>query len=705
MLTDLSLGLNPEQLAAVSMGNESALIIAGAGSGKTRVLTTRIAWLLQHGLAHPHQILAVTFTNKAAKEILARLNQLLPISPRQIWIGTFHGLCYRLLRAHYREASLPELFQIIDTQDQLRIIKRLLALLNIQEEMYPAKSFQYYINHHKEEGLRAHQAPSWDSQSHLMKNVYSEYEKQCQKEGLVDFPELLLRSFELLSHNQPLKAHYQARFTHLLVDEFQDTNRLQYAWLKLLAGNTNTVFAVGDDDQSIYAFRGANVGNMSDFQQEFAIKNVIRLEQNYRSQGNILQAANTLIAHNLERLGKNLWTQEQAGEPIRVFQANTDFEESEFVVEEIEALHREGIPLNDIALLYRSNAQSRALEHALFTANIPYRVYGGLRFFERQEIKHALAYLRLILNPEDDYALLRVINFPTRGIGSRSIELLQDMAAQQGTSLWQVACSQASGRSSAAIQRFIILIETLRQTTQQMVLTDTIRVMLEMSGLITHYQKDKEGEDRVANLEELINAAANFLKNEENSLIEFLSHAALEAGDHQAGIGQDAVQLMTVHSAKGLEFHTVFITGLEESLFPHENSLSDPKALAEERRLMYVAITRARIRLYLSFAQSRMLHGQTRYALVSRFLSEIPEAVLKWINKGYAPPITHARPSFSQTPEGIPFRLGQSVKHAKFGVGVITNFEGRGQGANVEVNFAQHGRKWLAVAYAKLETL
>lgn len=702
MLTDLSLGLNPEQLAAVSMGNESALIIAGAGSGKTRVLTTRIAWLLQHGLANPHQILAVTFTNKAAKEILARLNQLLPISPRQIWIGTFHGLCYRLLRAHHRDAGLPELFQIIDSQDQLRLIKRLLSRLNIQEEMYPAKSFQYYINHHKEEGLRAHAASSWDNQSNLMKTVYAEYEKQCQQEGLVDFPELLLRSFELLSHNQPLKAHYQARFTHLLVDEFQDTNRLQYAWLKLLAGENNTIFAVGDDDQSIYAFRGANVGNMGDFQREFAINKVIRLEQNYRSHGNILKAANTLIAHNTDRLGKNLWTQEHPGEPIRVFQASTDFEESGFAVDEIRALQQEGIPLSEIALLYRSNAQSRALEHALFTAAIPYRVYGGLRFFERQEIKHALAYLRLILNPDDDYALLRVINFPTRGIGSRSIEMLQEMATQQGTSLWHIACTQTTGRSSAAIQRFVTLIETLRQATQHAVLTDMIRTMLDLSGLISHYEADKEGEDRVANLEELINAAANFLTNEENSLIDFLSHAALEAGDHQAGGGQDAVQLMTVHSAKGLEFHSVFITGLEESLFPHENSLGDPKALAEERRLMYVAITRARFRLYLSFAQSRMLHGQTRYALVSRFLSEIPEEVLKWINKGYAP-IAHARSFSSQAPQGSKFQLGQAVRHAKFGQGIITNFEGSGAGANVEVNFAQYGRKWLAVAYAKLE--
>jgi DNA helicase-2/ATP-dependent DNA helicase PcrA len=702
MHSDLTKGLNPEQLAAVSMGNESALIIAGAGSGKTRVLTTRIAWLLQTHMAAPSNILAVTFTNKAAKEMLARVNSLLPISPRQLWIGTFHGLCHRLLRIHYRDAGLPELFQIIDMQDQLRVIKRLLKGLNIDEDMYPPKSFQYYINHHKEEGERAHKLAPWDAQSELMKTVYYEYEQLCQREGIVDFAELLLRSYELLHNNHALREHYQARFTHILIDEFQDTNRLQYAWLKLLAGENNVVFAVGDDDQSIYAFRGANVGNMTDFQQEFHITHVIRLEQNYRSQGNILEAANVLIAHNPDRLGKNLWTQAEQGEPIRVFQASTDFEESEFIVEEVRELQQEGLPLNEIALLYRSNAQSRALEHALFIAGIPYRVYGGLRFFERQEIKHALSYLRLIINPEDDNALLRVINFPTRGIGSRSIEALQEAAARQGTSLWQAACTQSIGRSTAALHRFILLIENMRQSTQGFVLTEVIEHMLHESGLLAHYQAEKDGEDRVANLEELVNAAASFLSEYENNLIDFVSHAALEAGDHQAGAGQEAVQLMTVHAAKGLEFHTVFITGLEEGLFPHENSLADFKNLAEERRLMYVAITRARRALNLSFAQSRMLHGQTRYALVSRFLAEIPENLLKWINRGYAPVTQftafHTRPS-----NDTGFHLGQTVVHSKFGSGVITNFEGSGKGANVEVNFQQYGKKWLALAYAKLQ--
>jgi DNA helicase-2/ATP-dependent DNA helicase PcrA len=702
MHSDLTKGLNPEQLAAVSMGNESALIIAGAGSGKTRVLTTRIAWLLQNRLAAPHNILAVTFTNKAAKEMLARVGSLLPISPRQLWIGTFHGLCHRLLRLHYRDAGLPELFQIIDMQDQLRMIKRLLKTLNIDENIYPPKSFQYYINHHKEEGERAHTLAPWDAQSELMKKVYYEYEQLCQKEGSVDFAELLLRSYELLQHNQVLREHYQARFSHILIDEFQDTNRLQYAWLKLLAGEKSVVFAVGDDDQSIYAFRGANVGNMTAFQQEFHINHLIRLEQNYRSHGNILEAANMLIAHNPDRLGKNLWTQAEQGEPIRIFQASTDFEESEFIVEEVRALGQEGLPFNEIALLYRSNAQSRALEHALFIAGIPYRVYGGLRFFERQEIKHALSYLRLLINPEDDNALLRVINFPTRGIGSRSIELLQEVAAKQGTSLWHAACTQSTGRSTAALHRFISLIENMRQSTQGLVLTEVIEHMLHESGLLAHYQAEKEGEDRVANLEELVNAAASFLSEYENNLIDFVSHAALEAGDHQAGAGQEAVQLMTVHAAKGLEFHTVFITGLEEGLFPHENSLADFKSLAEERRLMYVAITRARRTLNLSFAQSRMLHGQTRYALVSRFLAEIPEEVLKWINRGY-PPVTHFTPVTAPSSHNTGFYLGQTVMHSKFGAGVITNFEGSGKNANVEVNFQQYGKKWLALAYAKLQ--
>jgi DNA helicase-2/ATP-dependent DNA helicase PcrA len=527
---------------------------------------------------------------------------------------------------------------------------------------------------------------------------------------VVDFPELLLRCFELLKNNSALRLHYQDRFRHILVDEFQDTNRLQYQWLKLLAGEHNALFAVGDDDQSIYAFRGANVGNMHDFQRDFAVRHVIRLEQNYRSHSNILEAANAVIAHNRNRMGKNLWTSAEAGEPIRVFEAASDFEEAGFIVEEARALMREGMSPNEIAVLYRANAQSRQIEHALFTAGVPYRVYGGLRFFERQEIKHALAYLRLIANPDDDNALLRVINFPARGIGNRTIEHIQDVARQSGTSLWQAACGGGAGRSAAAVGRFVQLLESMRQQTESLALPEMFRVMLDLSGLLEHYRADKEGEDRVANLEELVSAAVEFVSEDENDLIAFLSHASLEAGEHQAGAGEEAIQLMTVHAAKGLEFHAVFLVGIEEGLFPHENSLNDAGGVEEERRLMYVAITRARRRLYLTLAQSRMLHGQTRYAVASRFLNEIPQDLLRYLNRGYAP--AAAMPA-SYTPKAAAtaqmpdhgLRIGMNVEHGKFGKGVIVAAEGQGSGANVQVNFREHGLKWLAVAYAKLKPL
>lgn len=700
-------GLNQEQLAAVTYPNQSVLVLAGAGSGKTRVLTTRIAWLLSTGQASPTGMLAVTFTNKAAKEMLTRITALVPINPRGMWIGTFHGLCNRLLRLHWRDAGLPEAFQILDSADQLSAIKRLVKALNIDDEKYPPKQIQHFINGNKEAGLRAHAVEAWDDFTRMLRTLYEEYDRQCQREGVVDFAELLLRSFELLQRNGGLREHYQARFRHILVDEFQDTNALQYAWLKLLAGPESTVFAVGDDDQSIYAFRGARVGNMHDFEREFRVEKIIRLEQNYRSHGNILDAANTLIAHNRGRLGKNLWTAEAEGEPIRVFEANTDFEEAEFIVDEARQLRRDGEKLSDMAILYRSNAQSRIIEHALFSAGIPYRVYGGLRFFERQEIKHALAYLRLLANSDDDNALLRVINFPTRGIGNRTIELLQETARLSGTSLWQAACCGGLGRSGAAVGKFVQLIEGLRQETEGLPLPEMVKVMLERSGLQEHYRLDKEGEERLANLDELVNAAVNFVQENENSVVAFLAHASLEAGDHQANAGEEALQLMTVHAAKGLEFHAVFITGMEEGLFPHDNSLHNPEGLEEERRLAYVAITRARRRLYLTLAQSRMLHGQSRYAIASRFLAEIPDGLLKWLNRGYAPSL----PAYSApyTPKAKPaesgghgFNLGQNVSHPKFGVGVIIGMDGSGAEANVEVNFRDHGRKLLSLAYAKL---
>ena len=731
--------LNPEQRAAVTLPDESALILAGAGSGKTRVLTTRIAWLIQTGRVSPHGILAVTFTNKAAKEMLVRISAMLPINTRGMWVGTFHGLANRLLRTHWREAGLPQSFQILDSSDQLSAIKRLMKALNVDTEKYEPKKVQWFINGHKEAGRRARDAEAFDEYSMRMAELFEAYDAQCQREGVADFPELLLRSYELLYRNEPLREHYRERFRHILIDEFQDTNVLQYRWLKLFAGPHTALFAVGDDDQSIYAFRGADTANMAEFEREFAHGNVIKLEQNYRSHGHILTAANTLIAQNAHRLGKNLWTVEGDGEPIRIYEAYSDQDEASFVVDEAKTLNREGVAFSDMALLYRSNAQSRVLEHALFSAGVAYRVYGGLRFFERQEIKHALAYLRLLTHPEDDGAFLRVVNFPARGIGARTLEQLAGAAAGSGASLWQTACT-----GGGKVAGFARLIEEIKAATSGLTLAETVDHVIEASGLADHYRADKDGADRLENLEELVNAAALF--SEESAmdapgsdpapaspeaaqpeaigpeaippeLDRFLAHAALEAGEHQAEAGRDALQLMTVHAAKGLEFHTVFITGLEESLFPHEQSAYEEGGLEEERRLMYVAITRARRRLYLSHAQSRMLHGQVRYGLPSRFLDELPEQVLLHLNRrahasarasahGGSASFGAERPAPRAAPAGndTGYRVGQSVTHAKFGSGIIIDFEGRGPDARVQVKFRDAGTKWLALAYARLST-
>ncbi|MFZ4534871.1 UvrD-helicase domain-containing protein [Propionivibrio sp.] len=730
-MSDLLANLNPPQLAAVTLPPQHSLILAGAGSGKTRVLTTRIAWLISTGQVGPHGILAVTFTNKAAKEMLARLSAMLPINARGMWIGTFHGLCNRLLRAHHRDAGLPAQFQILDSSDQLSAIKRLLKNLNVDDEKFPPRELAGFINAHKEQGIRAAQAEAYDDYTSRRVELYAEYESQCQREGVVDFAELLLRSYELLQRNEPLRHHYQERFRHILVDEFQDTNRLQYAWLKLLAGhdgrttqtNGACLFAVGDDDQSIYAFRGAEVGNMRDLEREFKVANVIRLEQNYRSHGNILDAANALIKNNRGRLGKNLWTDAGAGESIRVFEGFSDIDEARFVVDEARELVRDGFSRNQIALLYRSNAQSRVLEHQLFTAGLPYRVYGGLRFFDRQEIKHALAYLRLIGNPDDDTAFARVVNFPTRGIGTRSTDALQEVAHRANSSLYNAAAS-LGGKPGASIGAFIRLIETLRVETENLPLPEVIDHIIEKSGLRQHYLSEKEGSERLENLDELINAATNFLQEESDNstddgeeqnggpLASFLSHASLEAGEHQAGEGQEAVQLMTVHAAKGLEFDAVFITGLEQGLFPHDNAAQERDGLEEERRLMYVAVTRARQRLYLSHAQTRMLHGKTRYCLPSLFLEELPEELLRKVGHTpafatKAPPYKSAAlsPAYATTTSNSSagsFRIGQNVEHAKFGLGVIVSAEGRGPDARVLVNFGAQGMKWLALEIAKL---
>jgi DNA helicase-2/ATP-dependent DNA helicase PcrA len=646
-------------------------------------------------------------------------------------MGTFHGLCNRMLRAHHRDAGLPQAFQILDSQDQLAAVKRLLKGLNADEDRFPPREVQYFINGRKEEGLRAGDVQATDDRTRRFGEFFAAYDEQCQREGVVDFAELLLRCYELLARNEILREHYAQRFRHILVDELQDTNRLQYRWLKLLAGRSACVFGVGDDDQSIYAFRGANVGNMADFERDFRVERVIRLEQNYRSHGNILEAANALIANNAKRLGKNLWTSSGQGEPLRVHEGQSDADEARWLVEEVQALARGGSRLAEMAVLYRSNAQSRVIEHALFGAAIPYRVYGGLRFFERAEVKHALAYLRLIASTADDNAFLRVANFPPRGIGARSLEALQDAAKARGAGLW-AAIDSIEGRSAQSLAAFRSLIEGLRTQTAGLPLAETVEHAVAHSGLLEHYKSMREGAERLENLSELVNAAAAFDTEERRAgletgqggaegagadpLIAFLTHAALEAGEHQAGEGQDALQLMTVHSAKGLEFDAVFLSGLEEGLFPHEQSLAERDGLEEERRLAYVAITRARMRLYLSFAQTRMLHGQTRYSLPSRFLAEIPEGLKKWLTPRFAgerraavvqASAWHAprkkEPFFHSSNDRSAFRIGQNVTHPKFGAGVIVDAEGQGEDARVQVNFGGQGLKWLAVAVAKLQ--
>jgi DNA helicase-2/ATP-dependent DNA helicase PcrA len=727
MASPLLADLNAEQLAAVTLPHGAALILAGAGSGKTRVLTTRIAWLLATGQASPLSVLAVTFTNKAAKEMLLRLSALTPVNTRGMWVGTFHGLSNRLLRAHYRDAGLPQLFQIMDMQDQLALIKRLYKAHGIDDERFPARQLQALINGAKEEGLRPNQVEADDEFVRRQVEHFALYEEACRREGVVDFPELLLRTFELLSRHDALREHYRRRFSHLLVDEFQDTNALQYRWLKLLAGPQTAVFAVGDDDQSIYAFRGANVANMQHFERDFAAPDtpvkLVKLEQNYRSHGHILDAANALIRHNQARLGKNLWTADGKGEPVRAYAAPSDIDEAAFVVDVVKSLVDEGVSLSEIAVLYRSNAQSRVLEHALFNAGMPYRVYGGMRFFERAEVKHALAYLRLLAAPDDDGAFLRVVNFPPRGVGARTIETLQDRARDTGASLWQTArATSIGGKAGAGVAAFLKQIVAMRTATAGLSLPKKVEHLVQASGLLAHYRAEKDGQDRIENLQELVNAAESFVREADlqvageaevetgDALAAFLAHAALEAGETQAAEGRAALQLMTAHAAKGLEFHTVFVTGLEEGLFPHENSLSEYDGVEEERRLAYVAITRARRRLYLTHAQSRMLHGQLRYNIASRFLDELPGGLVRWLSPRRADVLraheadaaasTARRDAMADRPG---WRIGQSVKHAKFGLGIIIDAEGRGTDARVQVNFRNAGVKWLALEYAKLQ--
>ena len=670
--------------------------------------------------------MAVTFTNKAAKEMQTRLGAMIPINVRAMWLGTFHGLCHRFLRLHHRDAGLPSSFQILDSGDQLSLIKRLLKSLNIAEEIIAPRSLQGFINAQKESGLRADALEAPDPHTRRMIECYAEYDKICQREGVVDFAELMLRSYEMLARNEILRTHYQNRFNHILVDEFQDTNKLQYKWLKLMAGEHAAVFAVGDDDQSIYRFRGAHVGNMTALMQEFHIDAPVKLEQNYRSVGNILAAANAVIENNGDRLGKNLRTDAEAGDKIRFFSAPSDSDEAQFVVEETKALHREGKLLRETAVLYRSNAQSRVIEQALFRSGLPYKIYGGLRFYERQEIKHALAYLRLAVNPDDDNALLRVINVPPRGIGVRTIENIQTASSEMGISLWQAAC--AAGAKAAKVAAFVRLIENLRTQIGQMPLAEIMSGIVRDSGLVEYYQTQKgDHQDRLDNLDELVNAAIAFKPEESNfeilpdnaaadpafPVLAFLSNAALESGENQAGEGEDAVQLMTVHAAKGLEFDTVFLTGMEEGRFPSELSLAERGGLEEERRLMYVAITRARKRLYISMAQQRMLHGQTQFGVVSRFVEEIPPQVLHFLSPkksaafADAPPLRRSSPAENYQPAQsyAGFRIGQNVRHAKFGTGVIIDAADKGNSARLTINFGKQGVKELDTAFAKLEAV
>jgi DNA helicase-2/ATP-dependent DNA helicase PcrA len=693
------------------------LVVAGAGSGKTRVLVHRIAWLIQVESVSPMGILAVTFTNKAAAEMRSRSEALLNMPVANLWVGTFHGLAHRLLRRHWQEAGLPQSFQIIDSEDQQRLIRRMLKNLELDESTWVPREIQWFINQQKDEGLRPeHLDNRSDNNRRQFIHFYQMYQETCERSGLVDFAELLLRAHELWLNNPDLLARYRRRFSHLLIDEFQDTNAVQYAWLRVLAGDTGIPFAVGDDDQSIYRWRGARAENMQRLQKDFKNIRVIKLEQNYRSTANILNAANAIIARNNERLGKNLWTDGGEGEPIRVYRAYNERDEAEFIVARIQDWVRQGNTRSEAAVLYRSNAQSRVFEETLLQENVPYRVYGGLRFFERAEIKDALAYLRLTANRDDDSSFERVVNLPTRGIGARTVSLIREYARANSLSMWQSATvhagDQLSARASKAVSGFINLIESLDRDTHSLPIQEQVDHVIQASGLLAHYKKERGevAEARIENLQEFVSAAAAFDADEENDdlppLVAFLSHAALEAGDEQADAWEDCVQLMTLHSAKGLEFPLVFIAGMEEGLFPHRRSVSDAGGLEEERRLCYVGATRAMSQLYLSHAEQRRLYGVDSYAQASRFLAEIPAELVEEIRPqlGVSQPVFRRSDANGDESTSI-LRLGQRVKHGKFGEGVVLNCEGSGAHARVQVNFESEGTKWLVMSYANLELM
>ena len=710
--------LNDAQRDAVSAEPGSLLILAGAGSGKTRVLVHRIAWLLQVEQVPPWGVLAVTFTNKAAREMRGRIEEMLGIPVGGMWVGTFHGLAHRFLRAHWQDAKLPQHFQILDSDDQFRLVKRILKAMQLDEARWVPRQVQSFINKQKDEGLRPeHLDPGGDFFMDKMVAIYREYETARTRAGLLDFADLLLCALELLRERPDILHHYQQRFRHILVDEFQDTNAIQYAWLRLLAGRNDNLFAVGDDDQSIYGWRGAKVENIQSFQRDYPSTRTIRLEQNYRSTGNILAAANALIANNPTRLGKNLWTEDSEGEPIRRYTAFNEVDEARFVIERIRRfVEIEGYRRDECAILYRTTAQSRLFEEALMQAGIPYRVYGGLRFFERAEIRDALAYLRLVANPDDDAAFERVVNTPTRGIGERTLDQIRQQARESRVSLWRAAqdltATDALGpRAGGAIRRFLDLIRGQREQSAGRSLAEIANVLIQATELGEFYKKNKDGkgQDRIENLEQLVDTVARFeldLEQEEgDALGAFLAHAALEAGDGQADQAEDGVQLMTLHSAKGLEFAIVFLVGLEEGLFPHSLSAEDPDRLEEERRLCYVGMTRAMQQLFLSHAESRRLYGREDYPAPSRFLREIPAALVEEVRGGGVrrkSSVVSAAPIGGQAVGG--FQLGQRVSHPKFGVGVVLNSEGSGAQARIQVNFEEAGSKWLVLAYARLET-
>jgi DNA helicase-2/ATP-dependent DNA helicase PcrA len=708
--------LNPAQREAVSAPAGHLLVLAGAGSGKTRVLIHRIAWLLRVEKVSPFAILAVTFTNKAASEMRGRIESLLKISSQGLWVGTFHSIAHRLLRKHHAEAGLPQEFQVMDSDDQYRLVRRVIRALELDEKRFSPRQTQWFINSNKEEAIRAAQMEVHDQYTKTLQRIYAQYEAVCQRAGLVDFTELLLRSFELLRDNQALRTHYQQRFRHILVDEFQDTNHIQYAFLQLLLSGRNFMMAVGDDDQSIYAWRGARVENMQRFCKELQAVKTIRLEQNYRSTGNILAAANAVISHNTDRLGKNLWTEHKQGELISLYSAFNEIDETYFIAARIQDWIAQGGAADEVAILYRSNAQSRVLEEALLQRGIPYRVYGGLRYFERAEIKDVLGYLRLIANRHDDAAFERVVNMPTRGIGDRTLSTVRQHARAQQQSLWMsaqqlIAEKQLSSRAASALQQFLILINTMDRDTQALSLSEQTEYVIHGSSLLNHYKKEKgeKGRARVENLAELVSATQEFSISDEDMeqgltpLTAFLSHAALESGEQQQGQAQRCVQLMTLHSAKGLEFPVVFISGVEESIFPHHLSVEDPDQLAEERRLCYVGMTRAMQKLYITHAESRRLHGQEEMHYPSRFIQEIPAELLEEVrmNAEVRRPRSVAAPVMQTQAHG--FQVGQAVRHPKFGEGVILHCEGSGDAARVQVKFAQHGTKWLVLAYANLE--